>query len=164
MMTVATQASSATVLATIGFITSGMMSIAAAIPLVAGATVGTSSTTWLVATLGLSTGIAAVLMPLLALGAVLRTLGRGRWRHIGTAIAGITVLLLAITFIKDNVAPVASSIDLAGHDGGTITGRLALVAIGMLLGCAMQSSAAPIALVMVALHSGTLDHCDLSLP
>jgi phosphate:Na+ symporter len=92
MMTVATQASSATVLATIGFITSGMMSIAAAIPLVAGATVGTSSTTWLVATLGLSTGIAAVLMPLLALGAVLRTLGRGRWRHIGTAIAGITVL------------------------------------------------------------------------
>jgi phosphate:Na+ symporter len=156
MMTVATQASSATVLATIGFITSGMMSIAAAIPLVAGATVGTSSTTWLVATLGLSTGIAAVLMPLLALGAVLRTLGRGRWRHIGTAIAGITVLLLAITFIKDNVAPVASSIDLAGHDGGTITGRLALVAIGMLLGCAMQSSAAPIALVMVALHSGTL--------
>ena len=156
MMTVATQASSATVLATIGFITSGMMSIAAAIPLVAGATVGTSSTTWLVATLGLSTGIAAVLMPLLALGAVLRTLGRGRWKHIGTAIAGITVLLLAITFIRDNVAPVASSIDLAGHDGSTVTGRLALVAIGMLLGCAMQSSAAPIALVMVALHSGTL--------
>jgi len=156
VMTVATQASSATVLATIGFITSGMMSIAAAIPLVAGATVGTSSTTWLVATLGLSASISAILMPLLALGAVLRTLGRGRWKHVGTAIAGITVLLLAITFIRDNVSQAAASIDLSGHDGATVLGRVALVAIGMLLGLAMQSSAAPIALALVALHSGAL--------
>lgn len=156
VMTIATQASSATVLATIGFITSGMMTIAAAIPLVAGATVGTSSTTWLVATLGLSTGISSILMPLLALGAVLRTLGRRRWKHVGTAIAGITVLLLAITFIRDNVSHVAEAVDLSGHDGGTILGRLALASTGALLGLAMQSSAAPIALVMVALHGGAL--------
>ena len=106
-MTVATQASSATVLATVGFITAGMLTLASAIPIVAGATVGTSSTTWVVATVGLNAEISTVLLPLLAAGALMRAVGRGNWRHLGTAVAGITVILLSIAFIRTNVAQVA---------------------------------------------------------
>ncbi len=153
-MTVASQASSATVLATIGFVTAGMLSLASAMPIIAGATVGTSSTTWFVATLGLSKGASVVLMPFLALGALMRAIGHGRWRHVGTAVAGLTVLLLSIAFIRTNVAGIAEAIDLGTQEAHSIGGRAALVGIGALLAIAMQSSASPIALSIVALHGG----------
>jgi phosphate:Na+ symporter len=144
------------VLATIGFITAGMLSLASAIPIVAGATVGTSSTTWIVAIVGLSPGIASVLLPLLAAGALMRTVGRGQWRHVGTAVAGLTVILLSIAFIRGNVGPIAEAIDISARDAGSPGGRLSLVGIGILLAVAMQSSAAPIALAIVAMHGGAV--------
>lgn len=153
-MTVASQASSATVLATIGFVTAGMLSLTAALPIIAGATVGTSSTTWFVATLGLSKGASVILMPFLALGALMRAIGHGRWRHVGTAVAGLTVLLLSISFIRANVSGIADAIDLGTREAQSLGGRAALVGIGALLAVAMQSSASPIALSMVALHGG----------
>ena len=155
-MTAATQASSATVLATVGFITAGMLTLTSAIPIIAGATVGTSSTTWVVATVGLNAEISTVLLPLLAAGALMRAVGRGHWRHLGTAIAGITVILLSIAFIRNDVGQVAQAIDLTAHDAHNIGGRLALTAIGALLAVAMQSSAAPIALSIVAMHGGAV--------
>lgn len=155
-MTVASQASSATVLATIGFVTAGMLSLGSALPIIAGATVGTSSTTWFVATLGLSKGASVVLMPFLALGALMRAIGHGRWRHVGTAVAGLTVLLLSISFIRANVSGVAEAIDLGARDAQSTGGRAALVGIGALLAVAMQSSASPIALSIVALHGGVV--------
>ena len=51
-MTVAMQASSATILATMGFAAAGLVALPAAIGIVAGATVGTTSTSWLVAFTG----------------------------------------------------------------------------------------------------------------
>ena len=155
-MTVATQASSATVLATVGFITAGMLTLTSAIPIIAGATVGTSSTTWIVATVGLNAEISTVLLPLLAAGALMRAVGRGNWRHLGTAIAGITVILLSIAFIRTNVAQVAQAVDLTAREAHSIGGRLTLTAIGALLAVAMQSSAAPIALAIVAMHGGAV--------
>ena len=152
VMTAATQASSATVLATIGFITAGMLSLGSAIPIVAGATVGTSSTTWIVATVGLSVGISSVLLPLLAAGALMRALGRGQWRHLGTALSGMTVILLSIAFIRSDVGRVAEAIDLTSRDAHTFLGGLSLVGLGALLAVAMQSSAAPVALSIVAMQ------------
>jgi phosphate:Na+ symporter len=155
-MTVATQASSATVLATIGFVTAGMLTTASAVPVVAGATVGTSSTTWIVATVGLSRDASSVLMPLVAVGALLRALGRGPWRHAGTAIAGAAVLLLAIAVVREGVGDVAALLDLGSREATSVAGRLGTVAIGILLGVAMQSSAAPIALAIVGLQGGAI--------
>lgn len=155
-MTVATQASSATVLATVGFVTAGMLTTAAAVPVVAGATVGTSSTTWIVAVVGLSKDASSVLMPLIAVGALARTLGRGAWRHAGTALAGAAVLLLAIAIIRTGVGDFATLLDLGSREAHSLAGRAGTLAVGMLLGVAMQSSAAPIALAIVALQGGAL--------
>ena len=162
-MTVLTQASSATVLATVGFVTARLLSLALAIPLVVGATVGTSSTTWVVATLGMSPGVVSVLMPLLALGALMRALGRGSVRPAGTALAGLSVLLLSIGFIRETVGPVAMALDLSSTTADGLGGAARLLAIGTLLAIAMQSSAAPIAMAMLALAGGALGWTEAAI-
>jgi phosphate:Na+ symporter len=162
-MTVLTQASSATVLATVGFVTARLLPLALAIPLVVGATVGTSSTTWIVATLGMSPGIVSVLMPLLAIGALMRALGRGTVRPVGTALAGLAVLLLSIGFIRETVGPVAMALDLSSTTADGLGGAAWLLAIGTLLAVAMQSSAAPIAIAMLALAGGALGWTEAAI-
>ena len=152
VMTVLSQASSATVLATVGFVTAGILSLSAAIPVVVGATVGTSSTSWIVATVGMTHGVNDVLLPALALGAFMRALGHGRAKQLGTALAGLAIMLLAVGFIRDIVRPAVAFTDLSGFSAETLLGRMQLVGIGLLLGTAMQSSAATIALAMAALH------------
>ncbi len=156
LMTVVTQASSATVLATIGFVTAGILTLGAAIPVVVGATVGTTSTTWLVATVGLTRGVSMVLLPALALGAAMRALGTGRLRQGGTSLAGLALLLYSIGFVRDAVSPAAGWVDLSQLNTEAMGGRMALVGIGLLLGALMQSSAAVIAVAIVALHDGAI--------
>src|SRR5688572_12705034 len=56
-LTVLVQSSSATTLATIGFVSAGILSFSQAIGLVIGATLGTTSTGWLVSLVGLKFGI-----------------------------------------------------------------------------------------------------------
>jgi Na+/phosphate symporter len=54
------------------------------------------------------------------------------------------------------VGQVAQAIDLTAREAHSIGGRLTLTAIGALLAVAMQSSAAPIALSIVAMHGGAV--------
>jgi phosphate:Na+ symporter len=155
-VTVLTQSSSATVLSTIGFLAAGMIPLSACVGLVVGATVGTSSTSWLVSVVGLNSASFYFVMPALGLGALLRMFGRGRWKQCGTALAGLAVLLASIKFISDGLGDTANHFDLASFAANTASGDLMLCASGLLMAVAMQSSAAPIAITMVMLNAGTL--------
>ena len=60
------QASSATTVLTIGFVSAGLLPLAQAIALVIGANVGTTATGWLVVLLGFKLDIGSVALPLVA--------------------------------------------------------------------------------------------------
>jgi phosphate:Na+ symporter len=154
--TAAMQTSSSTVLAAMGFAAAGLVTILEAIPVVAGATVGTTSTTWLVATVGASPSVSAALMPLVLVGALLRMLGTGNLRRVGLFLAGIGVIFLGLFVLKGSLGPVVGHLDLHRVDGTTISGRLWLVGLGLGLAIVMQSSAAPIAIAMTAISDGSL--------
>ena len=154
--TAAMQASSSTVLAAMGFASAGLVTTLEAIPVVAGATVGTTSTTWLVATVGASPTVSSALMPLVLVGALLRMLGTGNLRRIGLFLAGIGVIFLGLSVLKGSLGPVVGQLDLDDVDGTTWSGRLWLVGLGLVLSVLMQSSAAPIAIAMTAISDGSL--------
>ncbi len=155
-VTVAMQASSSTVLATMGFATAGMITLQQAVTIVAGATIGTTSTSWLMATVGLNASISVFAGPLVLIGALARMLRRGRTAQIGLLIAGFGMIIVGISSLKGSLGGVLASIPFAAIDTTTVGGTLMLVAIGGSLAVLMQSSAAPMAVAMAALADGSL--------
>ena len=67
-LTLIVQSSTATTLATIGFVSAGVLTFSQAIGVIIGANIGTTSTGWMVAFLGLKFSIGQIALPLIALG------------------------------------------------------------------------------------------------
>ena len=153
-MTVAMQASSATIMATMGFAAAGLVSLSAAIGIVAGATVGTTSTSWLVALTGVGRAWFPWFMPMLLVGAMLRFVGKGRVSDAGGFMSGFGLLLAGLNILRPVMAPLVSSMGLMNSSGTGIGSELALLAAGAVSATLMQSSAAPIAIAMSALVEG----------
>jgi phosphate:Na+ symporter len=153
-MTVAMQASSATIMATMGFAAAGLVSLVAAIGIVAGATVGTTSTSWLVAMTGVGRAWFPWFMPMLLVGALLRFLGKGRVSDAGGFMSGFGLLLAGLNLLRPVMAPLVTSMGLMDASGSGLGSELALLAAGALAATIMQSSAAPIAIAMSALVEG----------
>ena len=154
-VTALVQSSSATIVATIGFVSAGLMTFPQSLGVILGSNVGTTSTGWLVATLGFKFSIKALALPAIALGAGLRLVGRGRMASIGLAIAGFGLLFAGLDLLRSGMTEAIGALGPETiPDGDGWPGRLALVGIGALLTVIFQSSSASIAIVLVALDGG----------
>lgn len=156
LITTLLQSSSATVLATIGFVSAGLLAFPQAILVILGAAIGTTSTGWLVSLLGLRFSISALALPLVGLGALLRLLGRGRATTLGGAIAGFGLIFVGIDTLQAGMQDLSGQLDPARLPGGTLGGRLLLVLVGIAMTVVAQSSSAAVATTLAALHAGTL--------
>jgi len=150
------QSSSATTLATIGFVSAGLLTFQQALGVIVGANVGTTSTGWLVSLIGLKVQISAFALPLVAAGALLRMLATGRMRHSGVALAGFGLIFLGIDVLQSGMAEVAERIDLSGVAGTSLLDQLILVGIGIGMTFVMQSSSAAVATTLAAVYSGAI--------
>ncbi len=151
------QSSSATTVATIGFVSAGLLSFPQSIGVVLGANVGTTSTSWLVATLGFKVSIGTFALPILAAGAMLRVLGRGKVAEIGLSIAGFGLLFIGLDLLEQGMAAATERIGPESLPAATgLAGRALLVGAGFAMTVLMQSSSAAIATVLVALVAGTI--------
>jgi phosphate:Na+ symporter len=156
-VTALVQSSSATILATIGFVSAGLLTFSQAVGVIVGAAVGTTSTGWLVAFVGLRYSIGAVALPLVGVGALMRLLGRGRVASLGLALAGFGLIFVGIDTLQSGMLILADRIDLTGLRGDTAAHRLLLVLVGAAMTVVMQSSSAAVATTLAALHAGTID-------
>jgi phosphate:Na+ symporter len=155
-ITALVQSSSATTLATIGFVSAGLLTLPAALGVIVGAAVGTTSTGWIVALLGLKLNLGAVALPLIGVGALMRLLGHGPRAHIGMALAGFGLIFVGIEGLRDGMGGLAETLDLGAFTGRTLLGRLQLVGIGLVMTVVLQSSSAAVALTLTAVHSGAI--------
>jgi phosphate:Na+ symporter len=155
-VTAVVQSSSATVLTTIGFVSAGLLTFAQSVGVIFGANLGTTSTGWLVALLGLRFSIAAIALPMVGLGALLRLLTRGRAASAGMALAGFGLIFVGIDVLQGGMETLAERFDPGTFPGATIGGRLMLVGIGIAMTVVMQSSSAAVATTLTALYSGTI--------
>ncbi len=155
-VTALVQSSSATTLATIGFVSAGLLGFGNAIGVILGANLGTTSTGWLVSLLGLKFSIAAFAMPLVGAGALMRLLGRDRIAQAGSVLAGFGLIFVGIDVLQDGMAGLAGHIDLAAYAGSGVGARLVLVAVGAAMTVLMQSSSAAVATTLTALAGGAI--------
>jgi len=81
------QSSTAAILTVIGFVNAGLVTFSQAVGMIIGATLGTTSTIWLVAIFGLRFRISAAALPMLGVGAFLWLIARGKTRSLGAILA-----------------------------------------------------------------------------
>ena len=103
LLTLVVQSSTATTVTLIGFVSAGLITFAQSLGVVMGASLGTTGTGWIVSTLGLKVQLGLYTLPLIGFGALLRLLAKGRWRHLGTALAGFGMLFVGIDTMQEGM-------------------------------------------------------------
>ncbi|EEH69305.1 MULTISPECIES: Na/Pi cotransporter family protein [Acinetobacter] len=156
-LTVVVQSSTATTLATIGFVSAGILSFSHAIGVIIGANIGTTSTGWMVALLGLKFSIASFALPLVGVGALLNLFGKEKIAFIGLTLAGFGLLFLGIQFLQDAMSGLALLIDLSRWSEPSLMMKLILLLIGVLMTILLQSSSAAITTTLAALSTQTIN-------
>ncbi|MDQ0563584.1 phosphate:Na+ symporter [Rhizobium mesoamericanum] len=154
LFTTATQSSTATSLTVIGFVSAGLVTLSQAIAVIAGATLGTTSTPWMVAIFGFRVRIADGALPILGIGAFLWLIGSGRMRSLGAILAGFGLIFTGIEYLQTGMKGVSWNLDAFAGEG--IGSMWMLAGIGVLMTLVMQSSSAAGATTLVALNAGSL--------
>jgi phosphate:Na+ symporter len=158
LITAVVQSSHATTLATVGFVSAGLLSFSQAVGVVFGANLGTTSTGWIVSQLGFKVSLGAFSSPLVLIGVLLRLLSHGRAAHFGAALCGFGLLFIGIDLLQGGMTGVSERIspgDLPGSGAG-LAGRAALVGIGFIMTILTQSSSASMATTLAAVSSGAI--------
>src|SRR5262245_37426522 len=148
------QSSTAAILTVIGFVSAGLVTFSQAIGMIVGATLGTTSTIWMVAIFGLRLRISVAALPMLGVGAFLWLIARGRTRSLGAVLAGFGLIFTGIDYLQTAMEGISWNLDaFAGSGPGAVW---ILAGIGILMSIVMQSSTAAGATTLVALNAGSL--------
>ena len=152
LITLLVQSSSATTVMLIGFVSAGLLTFPQAIGVVMGASLGTTGTGWVISVLGLKVSLGYYALPLVGIGALMRLLAVGRWRAMGLALAGFSLIFVGIETLQTGMQILATTLDLAQLPTTGLVGHLTAMAIGILMTVVMQSSSAAVATTLTALH------------
>ncbi len=159
MVTCAVQSSSATTVMTVSFVSAGLLTLAQAISVIMGANIGTTLTAWIMS-LGYNVDLTSVVFPAFFVGMIL--LSMKKHRPAGDFLFGIAFLFLSLVILSTT----GKEMDLehnqavvdffASFDTNSYWTILIFLAIGTLITCVVQSSAAVMAITILLCSTGVL--------
>lgn len=159
LVTCAVQSSSATTVMTVSFVSAGLLTLAQAISVIMGANIGTTLTAWIMS-LGYNVDLTSVVYPSFMLGIIL--IYMKRHRYVGDFLFGTAFMFLSLVMLSAT----GKAIDLehneeviaffASFDTSSHLTILAFLAIGTLITCIVQSSAAVMAITILLCSTGVL--------
>ena len=159
-ITTAIQSSTATTVMTVSFVSAGLLSLAQAISVIMGANIGTTATAWIMVLGGSSFDMRLVVY--LAIVASIVLIYTKKNTNLGEFIIGLAFMLLGLTTLKNNAndmhldeVPAISNF-FAQISGWGYGSYFLFLFIGGLLTCAVQSSAAIMAITMTLCTTGIL--------
>ena len=159
MVTCAVQSSSATTVMTVSFVSAGLLTLSQAISVIMGANIGTTLTAWIMS-LGYNVDLTSIVFPAFFVGMVL--IYRKRHRYVGDFLFGIAFMFLSLVMLSSagkemdlahNEAVVSF---FASFDINSYLTILAFLAIGTIITCIVQSSAAVMAITILLCSTGVL--------
>ena len=167
LVTCAVQSSSATTVMTVSFVSAGLLTLAQAISVIMGANIGTTLTAWIMS-LGYNVDLTSIVYPSVLLGMVL--IYKKRHRNAGDFLFGTAFMFLSLVMLSAT----GKSMDLehneavveffASFDTSSHLTILAFLAIGTLITCIVQSSAAVMAITILLCSTGVLPiHLGIAL-
>lgn len=160
LVTCLVQSSSASTVMAVSFVNAGLLSLVESAGIMLGANIGTTITGWLVAVLGFKVNIAAMALPLLAIGVPMLFMKKNRLKYIGEFIVGFAILFWGLSELKHAVPDVKNNPEvlhfLADYAEMGLLSNLFFVFVGALLTILVQSSSASMALTQTLCFSGII--------
>ncbi len=159
LVTCAVQSSSATTVMTVSFVSAGLLTLAQAISIIMGANIGTTLTAWIMS-LGYSVDLTSIVYPAFFVGMVL--IIRRSHRYVGDFLFGIAFMFLSLVMLSTagkqmDLAHNQEVVDFfASFDTDSHLTIVAFLAIGTLITCIVQSSAAVMAITILLCSTGVL--------
>lgn len=164
LVTAVVQSSSATTVMLVGFVNSGLMRLSQVIPIIMGANIGTTVTTWILSLTGLEGDSLFIqfckpanFAPVFALvGIVLRMASKsGKKKDIGGILIGFGLLMQGMVIMGDSVEPLSESEKFA-----ELMVMFQNPVLGVLVGAGVtaviQSSAASVGMLQTLSNSGLI--------
>ncbi|NOQ90937.1 MAG: Na/Pi cotransporter family protein, partial [Gammaproteobacteria bacterium] len=151
------QSSSATTVAAIGFVGAGLITFPESLGIIFGANVGTTITGWLVALIGFKLQLGNLMLAVIFTGVMLRLFGNRRLSNTGMGIAGFALIFIGISTMQQGMGSLQAMVTPDTFPTDTLSGRLILVAIGVLITIITQSSSAGVAAALTAVFTGTIN-------
>ena len=99
LITALIQSSSATTVMVVSFVNAGLLTLSQSIGVIMGANIGTTVTAWIISALGFKVDIAAMALPLLAVGVPLLFSGKSNRKSIGEFIFGFSFLFMGLSLL-----------------------------------------------------------------
>ncbi|MCQ2220527.1 MAG: Na/Pi cotransporter family protein [Prevotella sp.] len=147
------QSSSATTVMVVSFVNAGLMNLVQAIGVIMGANVGTTVTAWIISAIGFKVNIAAMSLPLLAIGIPLIFSGSSKKKSIGEFVFGFSFLFMGLSYLQQsatdlNIGALVATMLANVADGGFFT-IILFVIVGALVTMLVQASAATMAITLM---------------
>ena len=149
------QSSSVVALIVLAFVEAGVITFRNALGLILGTNLGTTLSSWIVATVGFKVNITGYAFPITAI----TTIGmfffekKRNLYNLFSLFFAIGILFLGLGFMKESAEILVSHIDLSAYTNHSIT---FYVLFGFVLTTIIQSSAATVALTLTAIYTGVL--------
>jgi phosphate:Na+ symporter len=149
------QSSSLVTLMTLAFLGAGLLPLSGAIAVVLGANLGTTTTAWIVATLGFKVSVSTLSFPFLGLGALgfLVLKKRPSLQYLSLILLGFGMLFLGLEFMKDSIGNLANQIDFSEFQN---KGNWLFLLLGIAITAIIQSSSATMVILLSAMHAGII--------
>ena len=145
------QSSSVVNIMVLAFVGAGVINMQNALALMLGSNLGTTLTSWIIATVGFKFNIEALAYPITGFAGIAWAFTRinSRWYEWLRFIFGFGLLLLALQFMKEGATEAVKNVDLTLFNKYP---ALVFVLIGVAINSITQSRSATVALVLTALY------------
>lgn len=154
------QSSSLISVIVISFLSVELISLTQGIAVVFGANLGSTTTAWIVSSLGLKIKISMYAMPMIIFGVIFRFSKNNNYIGLGNILLGLGFIFLGISYMKEGFDTLRSAIDLASYSIGGISGILLYILIGAMATVVIQSSSATMAIIITALAGANILYID----
>jgi phosphate:Na+ symporter len=156
VVTAVLQSSSIVNLMVLALVGTGIIQMQNALAIMLGANLGTTFTSWILATAGFGFSIESLALPLAGVSGIIMMLIRkeNRWKHWSKLVFGFSFLFFGLGYIKTGMENAVQEMDL-----GLLSEQPAIVFLlaGIVITTLIQSSSATVAIVLSALYANAID-------
>ena len=154
------QSSTIITLIVVSFLSAELLTLVQAVGIVFGSNIGSTTTAWIVSSLGVDVKISTYAFPMLVFGVVLRFFKSNGVKGTGNVLLGLGFIFLGISYMKDGFDIMKNSVDLASYAMEGYLGIIVYILIGILITVVIQSSAATLAIVITALNADSITYVN----
>lgn len=156
VVTALLQSSSIVNLMLLAFVGSGIIQMENGLAMMLGSNIGTTFTSWIVATVGFEFNLESLALPATGIAGIGMMLlnKHSKWFQLSKFFLGFSFLFVGLNFMKTGVEAMVQQTDLSRFNDYSV---LLFLLIGVLITALIQASSATIALVLAALHAHAIE-------